>query len=180
EATAQASSDIVTVDGREYNDGDRVVFVELTGGNGLARGVTYFVRDATPNSAVPVGTLFKLAATADGSAIDITSNLTAATVINLNQRAGTVTGQVERDPVDTDEKANLGLEVIHTLEPVKQFAITCSDIPSKLISSNILTTQFLSNRMRWQLDTALDARAIEQILAAGPLFGGVGTDLIAK
>jgi hypothetical protein len=179
-ADVVASADSVTVDG-EFSDDDRVIFTALAGSGGapLATGVVYFVRDATPNTATPAGTTFKLAETDGGSAIDITANADAE-VINLNQRGRTVEGEIERDPIETTVKANLGLSLAYVNDPVRQFAILANDVPAKLLDSEILTLDFLRQEMQWQLERALDQHLVERILDSGPLSGSTGSDLIAK
>jgi len=72
-ATAAASTDVVTSSGHGLNDGDALVFSDLTGGAPLTAGTTYYARDVS-------GATFKVAETLGGAAIDITSNMTAGTV----------------------------------------------------------------------------------------------------
>ena len=66
--TAVAGTDLCTVYGRTFADGDRLQVLNSGGSlpGGLAVGTTYFVRDAS-------GSTFKVSLTAGGSAIDITS-----------------------------------------------------------------------------------------------------------
>lgn len=77
--TAAAATDVVTCASHGFANGQKVVFRETTGGAGLTpasatnRGTAYFVRDAMAGT-------FKVAATLGGSAVDITSNLTAGKV----------------------------------------------------------------------------------------------------
>lgn len=80
--TATASTDLVNLTAHGFQDGDRVYFPALTGGAGLTAGTTdYFVRDATADT-------FKVAATAGGAAVDITSNATAGTVQRIENLTG--------------------------------------------------------------------------------------------
>lgn len=79
--TATASDDFVTATGHTYIDGQQVAFSALTGGAGLATATRYFVRDAQ------AGVRFRVAATSGGTAIDITSDMTAGTV-NLATAVG--------------------------------------------------------------------------------------------
>ena len=65
EYTVNTSTDVFTSAGHGYVDGDQVVFVNGTPPTGLTAGTIYFVRDSTTDT-------FKVAATAGGSAIDIT------------------------------------------------------------------------------------------------------------
>lgn len=57
-------------------NGTAVYFTSLTGGSGLTTGRIYFVLNAT-------GSLFQLAETPTGSAVNFTSNVTAATMVVL-------------------------------------------------------------------------------------------------
>jgi hypothetical protein len=71
--TATASDDFVTATGHTFANGDQVVFASLTGGGGLSTNTRYFVRDSETNK-------FKLATTAAGAAINITTDATAGTI----------------------------------------------------------------------------------------------------
>lgn len=68
--TANASTDVITCAGHGLAPGDIVSFESLTGGAGLVSNKDYYARDIT-------GTTFKVAATPDGEAVDITTNATA-------------------------------------------------------------------------------------------------------
>jgi len=70
--TAVASTDIVTCTGHGLGEGDEVVFTALTGGAGLTLNKKYYALDVT-------ATTFKVSATPNGSAVDITTNMTAGT-----------------------------------------------------------------------------------------------------
>lgn len=74
EYTVDTSTDVFTSAAHGYSDGDKVVFVNGTAPTGLTAGTIYFVRDSTTNT-------FKVAATAGGSAIDITGVGGANTVV---------------------------------------------------------------------------------------------------
>ncbi len=77
--TGVASSEVLTCDGHGFVNGQKVVFDQLTGGAGLtpmavgSRGVAYFVITAT-------ATTFQVSLTLGGSAVNLTSNLTAGKV----------------------------------------------------------------------------------------------------
>ena len=71
-ATAAAATDLVTSTSHGLTVGDLVIFTALTGGAGLATNTWYYVTFANANT-------FKLSATKGGTAIDITTNATAAT-----------------------------------------------------------------------------------------------------
>lgn len=75
-ATAEESTDVVTVTGHGYSDTDEVVFTGLAGGAPLVNGTTYFVRDSATDT-------FKVALTSGGAAIDITTDMTAGNVRHL-------------------------------------------------------------------------------------------------
>lgn len=71
--TGDAATDVITSAAHGFTAGERVQFVTITGGGGLVISTTYYVRDATVNT-------FKLAATAGGAAIDMTTALTAGSI----------------------------------------------------------------------------------------------------
>lgn len=79
--TAVAATDTFTSNGHGYADGDLVVLSGLTGGAGLVAGRLYRVRDSAANT-------FKLAMQPGGTAVDVTSDLTAGTVSRLVELAG--------------------------------------------------------------------------------------------
>jgi hypothetical protein len=72
-ATGAAATDLITLNGHGFSDGQEIRFSSVTGGAPLAANTKYYVRDATTNT-------FKLASTRGGSAIDITADLTASTL----------------------------------------------------------------------------------------------------
>jgi hypothetical protein len=62
-----ATTDVFTITGHGYSDGDPLLVIATTVGAPIAAGTVYYVRDSTTNT-------FKLAATVGGSAINITSD----------------------------------------------------------------------------------------------------------
>lgn len=172
-ATIEADDDTVTSTGHGYSNGNAVVFLALTGGGGLTVGTTYYVRDSAANT-------FKVAATAGGAAINVTSDATAATVIDFESLGRTVTGEIERDPGATSEKARVDLAIELVNDPVRQFAAIVDEVPSKLFDVIDALEAFLRNELQYQHERAIDAHAIAQILAAAPLIGSEGPDLIAQ
>lgn len=85
--TATASTDLVNLNAHGLVAGNTVVFSALTGGAGLTAGTTYYViaTGLTTNS-------FKVSATAGGSAVDITTDMTAGT---MTVTSGTYTRTVK-------------------------------------------------------------------------------------
>lgn len=77
--TATAASDLVNLTAHGFPIGTAVVFSGLTGGAGLVAGTTYYVAASglTANA-------FKVAATPNGTAIDITTDASAGTVVKTN------------------------------------------------------------------------------------------------
>lgn len=76
---AVAATDNVTISApTNLVAGNRVKILTLTGGAGLTAGVTYFIVQPTSNL------VFKLAATLNGAAIDITTDSTAITAAVVN------------------------------------------------------------------------------------------------
>jgi hypothetical protein len=168
--TIAASTDNVTSTAHGFTEGDMVILVELEGGAPLELGATYWVRDATANT-------LKLAAVPGGAAIDVTVDATAVTLI---APARNVTGDVERDPMATSEKAKLALKVEHVQDSVRQFAALVEDVPVKLFDVLDNLTAFLRNELLYQLERGVDAHTISRILAADPLAGGAGRQLVAE
>jgi len=76
-AAAVAATDVLTATGSSFANGDKVFYYDLDGGvaplGGLAVNTAYFVRDVS-------GASFKLAASVAGGAIDITADITSATI----------------------------------------------------------------------------------------------------
>lgn len=73
-----ASNDLITVSYHDFANGDQVVFVgDGTIAGGLSKNTTYYVRDVVRTIATNTFT-FKVASTAGGAAIDLTSNSTGS------------------------------------------------------------------------------------------------------
>lgn len=74
-ASGVASTDVITISGHQFVNGQRVWIKPgtLTGGSGLTAGIEYFVRDVSGNT-------FKLAATSGGAAVNFGSDLLGATI----------------------------------------------------------------------------------------------------
>ena len=73
--TFVAGTDVFTVLAHGYADGDTIVFINGTCPTGLTEGTVYYVRDATTDT-------FKVAATAGGSAIDVSGTPAAASRVS--------------------------------------------------------------------------------------------------
>lgn len=65
--TALASSDVFSATAHGYSDGDKIEFAGASLPTGLTAATAYFVRDKTTDT-------FKVAATSDGTAIDLTGD----------------------------------------------------------------------------------------------------------
>ena len=74
--TTEADDDLTTITTHGLVDLDRVVITALTGGTGLTLGGVYWVRDRS-------GDTFKLAASEDGTAINITLDASAITLRDI-------------------------------------------------------------------------------------------------
>lgn len=72
---ADPATDVVTCSAHGYADGAKVVFYADTPPGGLTEGTVYFVRDAATDT-------FKVAATAGGTAINLTSVSGAACLVS--------------------------------------------------------------------------------------------------
>ena len=73
-ATGDAGTDVITLTGHPFANGDEICFSSLTGGTGLSTGTRYFVRDVSGNT-FKVTTGF-----AGNTAVNFTTNITDATV----------------------------------------------------------------------------------------------------
>lgn len=76
QVTAVAATDVLTATAHGFVLNTPVVFAGMTGGAPLVAGTTYYARDITANT-------FKLAATAGGAAINITTDMTGGTVRSM-------------------------------------------------------------------------------------------------
>jgi hypothetical protein len=75
--TGDAGTDIITAVGHAYTANQGVRFPTLTGGAGLTAATTnYFVRDIS-------GDTFKVSTTSGGAAVNFTTNITAGTVVAM-------------------------------------------------------------------------------------------------
>ncbi len=72
--TGVAATNVITIPGSAPIDGSAITFTSLTGGAGLVTGTKYYVINAT-------GATVKLATSQGGTAIDFTTDITAATVL---------------------------------------------------------------------------------------------------
>jgi hypothetical protein len=77
--TAVASTDVITAVGHNFTTNQGVMFPTLTGGGGLIAATgTYFVRDIS-------GDTFKVSLASGGAALDITTDITAGTVVAIQE-----------------------------------------------------------------------------------------------
>jgi hypothetical protein len=84
-ATGVASTDVITSTAHGFTANQPVVFSSLTGGAGLTAGTVYYARDITTNT-------FKVSATAGGSAVNVTSDMSAGFVAGLSTSNITMSG----------------------------------------------------------------------------------------
>lgn len=73
-ATGVAATDIISVAGHPFVNGDQVIFTSLTGGAGLSANTVYFVVGSV------AATSIQLAITSGGSAINFTTDISAAQI----------------------------------------------------------------------------------------------------
>lgn len=94
--TASASTDLITITGHGLVAGDSAVFTALTGGAGLAVGVSYKViaTGLTANT-------FSVSQNAAGTAVDITSNASAVTAFKLKPPVTVLWSKAWNLPPDT-------------------------------------------------------------------------------
>jgi hypothetical protein len=74
--TGVASTDVITAVGHNFTTNQGVRFLTITGGGSVFAGVNYFVRDIS-------GDTFKLSLTSGGSVRDITSDITAGSIVAM-------------------------------------------------------------------------------------------------
>jgi hypothetical protein len=96
------------------------------------------------------------------------------------QIARAVEGDIERDPMSTDEKATLALAIELVTPSLRQFAVVADKVPSKLFEAIGAFYSFLQQELRLQLDYAIDEHVIAQLLAATPAHGKTGATLIER
>ncbi len=101
-------------------------------------------------------------------------------VQDFKQTARTVTGSVQRALDATTDKASLDVTLTLVTETLVQQAIIIPDVPNAVLESIAPLRNFLSAEGTFQINKALDAHAMSQIVAATPPFGQSGADLIAK
>jgi hypothetical protein len=107
----------------------------------------------------------------------------------------TVTGAIERDPVATSEKAKLATSIELVTPSLKQLAIIQDGVPSKLFDAVQglgdsaspaalpgagLLLEWLRSELQYQLNRALDAHIMAQLIAAKPAFSETGTGKITQ
>jgi hypothetical protein len=105
-------------------------------------------------------------------------DLAVTEYVQFGERA--VTGSVERDPSETTDKANIGLQVKLASENVRTFACVVENVPAKLFDAEPALTGFLRNELQLQVSLAIDANVVSQIEAAAPPSGQTGSNLIAQ
>ena len=76
--TGDASTDIITASGHNFTTNQGVRFQSLSGGSGLNTTTNYFVRDIS-------GDTFKISTSAGGAAFNFTTNITAGSIIAIQQ-----------------------------------------------------------------------------------------------
>lgn len=79
--TSTGSPDTFTKTAHGLSNGDVITFTSITGGGGLVANHPYFVINTAANT-------FQIALTAGGSAVDLTSDVTAATVNKWTEVSG--------------------------------------------------------------------------------------------
>lgn len=79
--TSTGSPDTFTKTAHGLANGDVIVFSAITGGTGLTAGFPYFVITAAANT-------FQIALTSGGTAVDLSADLTTATVNKLTEISG--------------------------------------------------------------------------------------------
>ncbi len=114
------------------------------------------------------------------SAMPLQDAGTDTSIEDFRITAATVSGTIERSPSATGTKADLATTTTLANDPMKQFAITISDIPNILFNSTPMLAQYMQQQAEFELEKALDAHVLAQIVAATPPFGNSGTGLITQ
>lgn len=101
-------------------------------------------------------------------------------VSDFRQTTATVTGSVERAIDAATTKANLDVTIVAVTEALKQYAITINSVPNVVLESVPSMVNLVNGEATFQLNKALDAAVLSQIVAAAPAFGTSGTTTIDK
>jgi hypothetical protein len=122
--TGIASTDIITVVGHSFANGDTVAFSSLTGGTGLSANSKYFVVSVSGNT-------FQLSLTSGGAAINFTTDITAGTITNYAvwSTSGTMLG-VNAGPTFTGDLINLEKDGTSGFKVDSTGTATCSGFVS--------------------------------------------------
>ena len=90
---------------------------------------------------------------------------------DFRQTARKLTGTVQRTLDATSTKASVEVTLAILNEALAQFAVTINDIPNALFESVGNLPAFLDQEARLQVEKALDAHVIAQVVAALPPSG---------
>jgi hypothetical protein len=105
---------------------------------------------------------------------------TNTAVTDYRQTSRAVTGSVERAIDATTEKAELDLALESVVEPIRQLAVTISDVPNIVLEAAPLFRRFFDAEGRFVIDQNLDSHVMDRIAAAGVPFGNAGTGMVAQ
>ena len=109
---------------------------------------------------------------------DLAGELTVHGIRQTGSR--TVTGDIERDPLSAEAKAELDVALEAVDEAVVQHALMIRGVPNSVLNAEGSLRSFLVQELGLQIREALDAHVISQIEDADPPFGNTGADLPAK
>lgn len=101
-------------------------------------------------------------------------------VQDFKQTVRTLTGTAVRELDAVTDKASLDVTLTSVVEKLKQVAVTINDIPNAIFDSVDPMRNFLNSEGAFQVQKALDAHVMAQIVAAAPPFGTTGTGLVAR
>jgi hypothetical protein len=87
---------------------------------------------------------------------------------------------IERDPLATTQKEELGAQIDWSSEDLSQFAIVLKDVPQKVLDVEPSLRSLLQTEMQYRLNLAIDAHVVAAFAAANPPSGSSGSDLIAQ
>jgi hypothetical protein len=101
-------------------------------------------------------------------------------VQDFKQTARTLTGTVKRALDATTDKANVSVTLTNVVEELAQFAVTIDDIPNAVLESVQNMDTFLRGEGTFQVEKAIDAHVISQIVTAGIAGVSTGSDMVSQ
>jgi len=92
---------------------------------------------------------------------------------------GAVSGDIERDPVGSAEKATVDRTVTWVQGQMSQIALIINGLPTAVFEASAFSA-YADGELRWRISRAIDEHVVAAIEAANPPSGEEGEDLIAQ